>query len=127
MVRREEDCDFLSHYLETISGKAEYPCTKINGHVKFGFYKRGSHEVIPCEDCLLQPKFYSNIVSYAEKFCDKYKLEPYNEEDGKGLIRYLYIRHGYRTNQIMVCLVITKNSFKYEKEFVQSTRRKNVW
>lgn len=88
-------------------GKAEYPCALINGKVKFGFYARGSHRLIPCCDCLLQPQFYASIVSIVEDWCNDYSIEPYNEETKSGLLRHLYIRSGKVTGDIMVCLVVT--------------------
>lgn len=101
-------------------GKAEYPCTLVDGHVKFGFYARGSHRVIPCADCLLQPIEYCKIVNCIETFCDKYKLEPYDEETRQGIIRHLYIRSGIETGDIMVCLVINNDYLGFEDELISS-------
>lgn len=114
----------LSPIQNRYRGKAEYPCAKTkDGCVKFGFYQRGTHTVIPCEDCILQPEIYSEIVSYTESFCDKYKVEPYDETTKNGVLRYLYIRNGYKTGQVMVCLVLAKDKFVHEKEFIEGLKK----
>ena len=90
--------------------KAQYPATcDAEGHVRFGFYSRHSHRVVPCEDCTLQPGFFADIVRETEKFCDEYKIKPYDEETGNGTIRHLYIRDGRKSGEIAVCIVATGN------------------
>ena len=48
--------------------KAQYPVTRDkDGRVLIGFYAAGSHRVIPCSDCSLQPEPFANIVRIMEK------------------------------------------------------------
>lgn len=87
--------------------KAEYPASGASGQMRLGFYARHSHRVVPCEDCPLQPAFYSDIVRAVECFCDEYKIPAYDEKSGKGLLRHLYIRDGRESGEVAVCLVAT--------------------
>ncbi len=83
--------------------KAQYP---INSNYQVGFFAPHSHRIVPCNDCLLQPKEFYKITSLFEKWCKATNQTVYNEETGKGLIRHLYLRKATVTNQIMVCVVI---------------------
>lgn len=88
--------------------KAQYPAAAgADGKTRFGFYARHSHRVAFCEDCPLQPAFFSEIVRGTEKFCDEYGISAYDENTGKGLLRHLYIRYGKSSGEIAVCLVAT--------------------
>lgn len=90
--------------------KAQYPAAlDRDGNVRFGFFSRHSHRVIPCEDCPLQPSFFAEIVYETELFCNEYKIMPYDEQTRRGLIRHLYIRDGRKSGEISVCIVATGN------------------
>lgn len=87
--------------------KAQYPIRKDeNGKILIGFYAKRSHDVVDSSECRLQPAFFSDIVSITRSFLEEFDISIYNEETHKGLVRHLYVRHGEKTDQTMVCLVI---------------------
>ena len=88
--------------------KAQYPVAVKGGRAFCGFYAPRSHRVIECGDCLLQPKVFSDIVSYCMKYINKKHIPVYDETTHKGLLRHIYIRQGYHTKEIMICFVLTK-------------------
>lgn len=87
-----------SHY----RNKAQYP---IASDGKTGFYAKRSHNIIPCDNCLLQPEEFSKITKLVELFVKQYGISVYNEKTGKGLLRHLYVRTS-ASGDIMVVLVI---------------------
>ncbi len=100
--------EFLpSQNTEYYRNKAQYPVASINGKVVCGFYNKRSHRVIPFTGCKLQPVVFSKIVDEILEFANKNNITAYDEETKKGLLRHIYIRKGYYTNQIMVCFVVT--------------------
>ncbi|MBQ0124696.1 MAG: 23S rRNA (uracil(1939)-C(5))-methyltransferase RlmD [Clostridiales bacterium] len=100
--------------------KAQYPAGKDkNGKLKFGFYATHSHRVVPCERCALEPDFYADIVRAAENFCNKFSLEPYDDESGKGLVRHLYIRDGRASGEVMAALIINADTLPHADVFVR--------
>ncbi len=82
--------------------KAQYP---VNCDGKAGFFAKRSHKIIPCDECLLQPKEFTLIKKAVELFIKQYAISVYNEKTGKGLVRHLYIRSS-SLDEIMVVLVI---------------------
>ena len=83
--------------------KAQYP---ISPEYNAGFYAFHSHRIIPCEDCRLQPEIFSQITEAVTKWAKQNDLTVYNETENKGFLRHIYIRKAYKTQEIMVCLVV---------------------
>ena len=46
-------------------------------------------------------------------------IEPYNEENHSGLVRHVLIRYGFRTGEIMVCLVINGKTLPHSEKLVE--------
>lgn len=101
--------------------KAQYPVgINSDGKAICGFYAKRSHRIIPYTECSLQPKIFSNIVDFIIDYVNNSKILPYNEIDNSGELRHIYIRKGYHTQEIMVCLVCRKDVSRKLKPLVQS-------
>lgn len=87
--------------------KAQYPIAMQDGKMVAGFYAPRSHRVIPCEDCALQPAFFADILRAVLCWAEENGVSAYDETVHKGLLRHVYIRHGEKTGEVMVCLVAT--------------------
>lgn len=98
-------CDNICSY----RNKAQYPVAKVNGKAVCGFYSPRSHRVIPLESCMLQPDIFQNIADTVLEYINKNKIPVYDEKTHTGIIRHIYIRQGYYTKEIMLCLVVRKN------------------
>lgn len=75
-------------------------------HAVTGFYAGHSHRVIPMTDCAIQAPIMREILEIVLAWMDNNNIPAYNEEHRTGLVRHIYIRTGYHTGQIMVCLVL---------------------
>ena len=73
-----------------------------------GFYAARTHCLIPVTDCMLGFPENREIVSRILKWMEQEENLPYDEESGRGCIRHLLIRKGFRTGEILVCLVINE-------------------
>ncbi len=100
--------------------KAQYPVRLENGKISIGFFAQNSHRVIDCNDCLLQPKEFGKIVSAFRKWIEKNNITVYNEETHKGLLRHIYIRKAFETNQVMVCAVINGHNLPKKDDLIVS-------
>ena len=87
--------------------KAQYPVGN-DGKLFCGFYSRRSHRLVPCGECRLQPRLFSEINSFVTEYADKCGIEAYDEKSGRGLLRHIYLRKAFGTGEIMLCLVCTK-------------------
>jgi 23S rRNA (uracil1939-C5)-methyltransferase len=100
--------------------KAQYPVSVINGELVCGFYANHSHRIVPCEDCLINDEQNSRIIAKIKAFMTDCSLSPYNEEKHSGFLRHIVIKNGVHTGEVMVCLVVNANSFKYKNELIAS-------
>lgn len=99
--------------------KAQYPVGRNkDGKIISGFYARRSHRIIDSDSCFLQNTEFAEIKNFVIAFCEKNKIEPYDEESAKGLLRHIYIRKAEATNEIMLCLVVTSFKLPLEKELI---------
>ncbi len=54
---------------------------------------------------------------------EQYRISPYDEESGKGLVRHVLIRYGFATQEIMVCLVINGCGLPQSKKLVEELQK----
>ena len=102
--------------------KVQYP---VNFDGKAGFYAFHSHRIVPINDCLLQPIEFKGIISVIENWIKKNNVSVYNEENGKGLIRHIFIRKAEKTNEIMVALVINSDDISQKDELINELLKEN--
>ena len=79
--------------------KAIYPVTQDK---KVGIFAKRSHNIIPINECKIQTKISQEISKY---ILDNWKDSIYDEEIGKGLLRNIMVREGFKTDEIMLVLV----------------------
>ncbi len=101
---------------EGYRNKAQYP---VAGDGSVGFFATHSHRIIPCDSCNLQPEEFTRICEVFRFWMSTSGNKPYNEENGKGLIRHLYIRKAVVTGEIMVCLVINGDKVQAAQRLIQ--------
>lgn len=85
--------------------KAEYPVGRTQNSVEIGFYANRSHRIIDAEDCLLQPAEFAEITEIIRKWIMENHVSVWNCETCEGFLRHIYIRKGFASGEIMVCLV----------------------
>ena len=110
------DFDDILGCEETLNyrNKAQYPVCEKGGRLECGFYSKRSHRVVDNKDCLLQPEIFNRIANFTVKLLDRNGFRAYNEENGKGQIRHIYIRQGFHTKEIMLCIVATKRDNRFK-------------
>ncbi len=87
--------------------KAQFPFGRDkDGRIIAGFYAGRTHCIVENEDCLLGVEENREILDIIRNFMNEYKIEPYNEELHRGLVRHVLIRKGFRTGELMVCLIL---------------------
>ena len=92
------------------------------GGLCMGFYALHSHRIIDCDDCLLQPECFADVMRITRGFMEKTDNDVYDEATGKGRLRHLYIRLGEVTNELMVCYVVNGNGLKQEDILLKMLR-----
>ncbi len=89
--------------------KAQFPAGVQNGEATLGFYKKGSHEIVPCRKCHIQHGLNEKITDIVKEYINENSIEVYDEKLHKGNIRHVVTKIGFTTGEVMVILV-TNNS-----------------
>ncbi len=98
--------------------KAQFP-VGMDGDVMIGFYANRSHEIINTPQCSIQDAINDNAVRIVREFIKKYDISVYDENTGKGLIRHIVTRKGFRTGEVMICIVINGDALPCDKALVE--------
>lgn len=90
------------------------------GNVVYGFFKENSHEIIPVKECVIEDKRASSILWDIKELVKKMNIPIYNEDTGKGILRYVLIRTSHHYNELMVVLVTSTLNFPGQRNFVDA-------
>ena len=104
--------------------KTQVPFTSKKGKVKYGFYKQDTHDVVSFDKCLIQTELADEILKYTKDLMNKYKIEAYNEDKRRGVIRHVLIRVGVHTDEAMIVLVTNVENFPNRKLLVKELLKK---
>ena len=88
------------------------------GIVKFGFYKENSHIIMPIKECAIEDKRAAPILWDIKLLLEEMNIPVYNEDSGKGILRYVLIRTSYHYKELMVVLVTTQLNFPGQRNFI---------
>ena len=89
-----------------------------DGRIITGFYAGRTHTIIENTDCILGVPENTQILACIRNYMEEYGISPYEEETHTGLVRHVLIRKGFKTGEILVCLVINGE--------VKELRRKDI-
>ena len=95
------------------------------GNVVYGFYKENSHEIIPTKECMIEDQRAASILWDIKELVKEYKIPIYNEDNGKGILRYVLIRTSYHYPELMVVLVTSMMNFPGQRNFVDALLKKH--
>lgn len=88
-----------------------------------GIYEEKSHRIVPVDSCLIENQKADEIIVSIRGLLKSFKIRPYNENTGYGLLRHVLIRTGYATGQIMVVLVLSSPIMPSKNNFVKALRK----
>ena len=120
---------FQEFHMEPICGmeepyyyrnKSQFPVgKKKDGGVSIGFYAGRTHSIIDTQHCYIGAKVNVEILKFMRGFIEQYQIEPYDEGTHQGLLRHILTRVGYKTGEVMVCLIINGRKFPHQEELIQ--------
>ncbi len=95
------------------------------GNIVYGFYKQNTHEIIPTKECMIEDKRAASILWDVKDLLKEYKIPIYNEDSGKGILRYVLIRTSYHYDELMVVLITSILNFPGQRNFVDALLKKH--
>ncbi|EOD6239970.1 23S rRNA (uracil(1939)-C(5))-methyltransferase RlmD [Enterococcus hirae] len=96
--------------------KAQIPVRRMDGRLATGFYKKNSHELVEIEDYYIQDPAIDEAIKRVRDILQRFQVRGYNEAKNEGQIRYIIIRRGHYSHEMMVVLVTRKEKFFKGKE-----------
>lgn len=104
--------------------KAQFPIgTDKDGRVTAGFYAGRTHSIIGNTDCALGVEVNEEILNCILDFMEEFEIPAYDEVKHKGLVRHVLLRYGFKTDEIMVCLVINGKTIPHCHDLVGRLRQ----
>jgi len=100
--------------------KAQYPVRTVNGSPNYGFYRVGSHDIIPCDDCMIQTTTANEI---ARCVCDVMKaknISAYDEITHKGMVRHIYVRTSHDESEAICCIIANADSMPHTNFIIKT-------
>ena len=106
--------------------KIQVPFSKDrNGRIVYGFYKENSHEIIPTKECMIEDKRAASILWDIKELLKEINIPIYNEDSGKGILRYVLIRTSYHYPEVMLVLVTSIMNFPGQRNFIDALLKKH--
>lgn len=85
--------------------KVQLPIGLVDGKVTLGYYKEGTHTLVPFSKCYLHGDWADKIIDCFLAFANRNRLSVYDERSGKGLLRHLVMRNLNGA----ICVVVVVN------------------
>ncbi|MCF6160785.1 MAG: 23S rRNA (uracil(1939)-C(5))-methyltransferase RlmD [Furfurilactobacillus sp.] len=98
--------------------KAQVPVREINGQIETGFYKRGSHTVVPIEDFYIQDPKIDEAIIVVRDLLRRFHLDAYDETNNTGVIKTIMVRRGYYSHEMMIVIVTRTHKLSMVNELV---------
>lgn len=78
------------------------------GRVVAGVWQSSTGKLAPVEDCALEDPRGTAVVDAITQLAQKYKLRTFDERTGKGYLRFVTVRIGKQSSEVLVALGVGK-------------------
>jgi 23S rRNA (uracil1939-C5)-methyltransferase len=85
--------------------KAAFPVVRGRGALRTGFYRRGSHEVVPVDRCPVLDETLETLYGTLRDLLPQAPFDGYDEKTHRGHLRHLVLRRGTRSGCLAAILV----------------------
>lgn len=118
------DIQVLARAKAQRSGRpSKHPTLPIKG-IRCGLYAAGTHWIIPVEQCLVEHPIGRKIILTVQQLMARYGIEPYDEDQQTGFMRYVVVRVGHQSREVLVTLVTARDVFPGAKNFSRELVRR---
>ena len=93
---------------------------EIGGPLELGMHQKGRFmSIVTCDECQLVPEDFNRILSATLNFCRERKYSFYHKKTHAGLLRNLVVRHGVRSNEVLVNIITSSDEGFDEAGYVE--------
>ncbi len=90
------------------------------GRIACGFYARGTHRIVRCDECLVEDPRGRKILNAVARVAADQHIPAYDEDRGTGVLRHAVVRCGYATDDVLLTVVTNTPSLRKAEEFVDA-------
>lgn len=108
------------HYRCKVSAAIGYS----RGQIISGVWQSSSGRLTPVDNCALEDERAGVIIAAIKELMPGFKLRSYDERTGKGFLRFVMIRIGKQSGQILVALGTGAGIFPEKKNFAKALAEK---
>lgn len=94
-----------------------------NGTPMSGNFSSEQGRIVKIEKCYIEDKKCQEIIETIKGMLKSFKIKTYDTKTGYGLLRYVAVRRGIETNEIMVTLVLSSVIMPSKNNFVKALRK----
>ena len=102
--------------------KVQFPVAQQKGRAVAGFYRARTHEVIPIETCRIQPPCADELRRAVLRWMADHKVAAYNEKSHTGVVRHIYLRRGWVSGAVLLCVVLNAEKTPHADKLVAAVR-----
>ncbi len=95
----------------------------LGGKIVCGSYERGSHRIVNIDQCQIEDRACDQVIASVRELLPSFRVEPYNEDTGRGCLRHIIVRRTVDQGQIMVILVTAQPTFPSRRNFVSALKK----
>ena len=104
--------------------KAQFPVGKSGKKTVCGFYEKRSHEIIPCDNCLIQGDDINQAVRLVLEYANENNVRVYDEKTHKGILRHVYIRSSNSGDALMAVIVTnSEKNLPHEDKLIDKLKK----
>ncbi len=101
--------------------KVQLPVREINGEIKIGYYRKGTHDIVETDACNVEHDNNKIVKTVLKKFMLEKSVSAYNERIHRGVVRHLVTRT-VNDGELSVTVVINAKKLKKSELLVASLR-----
>ncbi len=96
-----------------------------NGRIAAGMFEENSHDLIFEHDCMIQNETANRVIASLCRAAEKYRIEPYDEDTGRGVLRHAYVRVGAHSGDVLLTIVIGSKQLPASSSIVKDLIKEN--
>ena len=94
------------------------------GNIIVGLYEEHSHNIVTVDSCMIQSTKANQTINKINEILKKNKILPYDSK--KGVLKNIFIRYGFNSNELMVVFVTSDIIFPGSKNLVNDLVKSNL-
>jgi 23S rRNA (uracil1939-C5)-methyltransferase len=97
---------------------------KSRGEVATGLYVPQTHRVMDISSCAVHPRRINQVIHYLKRKVLELGIEPYDERDDSGDLRYVDFRYSFAQQEVSVTLVSRHPALPHGEKLARALQRK---